>query len=454
MTHPHVNGGDVAPSPVDVALIDADVLRTSMRSRGIRWSRDLDRAAHALAKHVLTTVPREHVSICDVCGGDSDARDERCPYCGTEGYTIEPEPQTDVMVTPRRRRSEARRAPAPAPDPVQVTAPAPAPAQVDDPDPDDVLARMARSTEPTRPMPLGVPGVDDAIAGDLAPGSIVVLVGGPGSGKTALGCVAVRYRLQQGDRVVVVARDRDPRQWPRRLAALDGVSGTDAEIVAHLRASYPQLVVWSGSVERAFKLLGRGGTVAFDSLQTAKVDAPPSGPGDRERVEAVLGAIREGVTRTDALVLATSEQSRGATGLQAGRHSAGIEHAADALLTLQKDKQGRVCWSVEKTMKSMGTGTAGSFAIEAAGSLTDTTASEPGERTKATKKKPGKRRATNRPARTDAALDADVRAFVREHPGCSGHTIEINVPGKAGRIRDARDRVCVRRDDGGFYVAE
>jgi circadian clock protein KaiC len=54
----------------------------------------------------------------------------------------------------------------------------------------------------TAPLTTGVPGLDTVLGGGILPGSIVMLVGVPGSGKTILAQQIAHHRVSQGERVL------------------------------------------------------------------------------------------------------------------------------------------------------------------------------------------------------------------------------------------------------------
>jgi hypothetical protein len=298
---------------------------------------------------------------------------------------------------------------------------------------DDVLAMMANTSSPAHVMPLGI-GRLDAMMGDaLSRGSLVVLAGGPRAGKTAIGCWAVRTLLTAGERVVVLARDKNANQWPRRIAALDGVIDTDDAIANYVRTKYPLLTVTRASVERAIAILGPLGVLVIDSAQTMKVDSTPRGPSDREYVEEAIRHVVDDAIQSGALIIMLSEETRGASGLRAGRHTSSIEYAAIAYVSLTRDKQGRICWTLEKAPNA-NEGECGAMALADDGTITDATgATKVDDPPSKPKRKVGKRSPSNKPALSDAQMRTKVLDVIRRNDGILPTTVADTIPRNRSR---------------------
>lgn len=296
-------------------------------------------------------------------------------------------------------------------------------------DPYDVLAAMA-ARGAVQPMLTGLEVVDDAIGDWLVPGGMVTLVGGPGAGKSALLVAMASAWLGQGVRVVANVRDRRPEDFAVRLSAITGgpSSRTDGgAVAAHLRSALPSFKLLMGSIEHAASELGTGpGVLMVDSLQAGLTTRPLRGDSEGANVEGVLRAANE-ARALGALVIATSEQTRGASGV--GRHTAAIEHQADALIAMTPDDNGqRFHMQVRKPLG----GVSRWLTLDASGKLLDVTAPE--RRAPATVKR---RRADNAPARSEAEIAAAVAAFVREHPNASMRVAEREIEGRTDTIRAA-----------------
>ncbi len=63
-----------------------------------------------------------------------------------------------------------------------------------------------------RPVPTGIPGVDEIIGGGILPGSCVLIEGVPGAGKTTFGLQAIVNRARDGHRCLVVSFEQLPGQ--------------------------------------------------------------------------------------------------------------------------------------------------------------------------------------------------------------------------------------------------
>lgn len=293
----------------------------------------------------------------------------------------------------------------------------------------DVLARLA-SAPARESVTTGTPL--DALASDrIARGALVVVLGEPERGKTALALACAAHRLGAGDDVLVHAVDRDPLVAVRRLAVLLGAEPAD------LARRWPSLRVRDDDLARSVDMVS-GGLLVVDSIQTAAQHASTRGDAaPHERVEAVLGELRRAAL-TGALVVATCERAPSGD----ARHSHAVGYAADVLAVCERDNAGR--FSVEVT-KPFGRGLRW-YVLHAAGWPVDWTAESPAEQLArdvldAPKRRPGKRSADNRPPRTPEQIEHDVRRYLAERPDASQRRVVAHVEGRAAVVRDAVRRI-------------
>jgi KaiC/GvpD/RAD55 family RecA-like ATPase len=256
------------------------------------------------------------------------------------------------------------------------------------------LAERARRLAGRCPrLRTGWPTLDRATRGGLPLGTLVVLAGPPGVGKTGV-ALALIHRLvtAQGAIASVLASDEPADGLLTRLAQLegfdrtavedgyDGVRASLAEHVAHLPIDLLDADEDDAFIEDAAGQLARradgradGRPVLFvDSIQTSRQRTEAAGADPRARVDAVVRALKRArATAGGTLVLASSEASRGlynkspaeqTNALAAGKESSGIEYGATVLLVLTSTSDpGRVKVEIAKNR----TGTRGCFELVA-----------------------------------------------------------------------------------------
>lgn len=318
-------------------------------------------------------------------------------------------------------------------DPESPTDPEPEP---EGRDPNDVLALLA--SQPVRtPVTTGTP-LDDLAADHIGLRTVVVLLGDSESGKTATALASAATVLRAGGAVMVHVADRDSFAGAARLARLLGVEPGE------LADGWPSLRVRTGPIKKSVDMLatmpGPVRLLVCDSLQTAaedgelpvRVDAAP-----HERIAVVLRELRRGAD-AGALVIVTSEQAP--TG--DARLSHAVRYRSDVRAVCGADRQGRFNLEV---VKPRGRGRRW-YRLDDDGWLHDVTAAErPADQVAAlareATRRPGKRRASNAPARSEADIEADIRAYLADHPGASQRAVESWVTGRRETVRTVLRRV-------------
>ncbi len=186
---------------------------------------------------------------CDECGATSIRWVGRCPECQAWGTVAE----VGARVPPAR------------PGPVQAAA-----RPISELDPDDARAR-----------PTGVAELDRVLGGGLVPGSVVLLAGEPGVGKsTLLLDVARCYAATEGPPALIVTGEESPAQVrlrAERTGALHPAVYLAAEndlgaLLTHLDQVRPGLLV-------------------VDSVQTISTRSLDSGAGGVAQIRAVAAAL-------------------------------------------------------------------------------------------------------------------------------------------------------------------
>jgi DNA repair protein RadA/Sms len=226
---------------------------------------------------------RPAVFECTACGQRSGKWLGRCPGCG--GWnTFEAVPE------------EVRRSvPSAAVEPVPVT---------------------ATELEETPRAPTGIAGVDRVLGGGLVPGSVVLLAGEPGVGKSTLLLQIAALQAAAGP-VLYISAEESARQVAmraQRLGALhDAVlllpePGVEAA-VATARAARPCLVI-------------------VDSVQTMLSERVPAVPGTVTQVREVASQMVEYAKRSGPPVILVGHVTK--EGMVAGPKS--LEHLVDVVL--------------------------------------------------------------------------------------------------------------------------
>jgi DNA repair protein RadA/Sms len=180
------------------------------------------------------------------------------------------------------------------------------------------------SVVPARARPTGVGELDRVLGGGLVPGSVVLLAGEPGVGKsTLLLDVAQQWAAAGGDPALVISGEESVGQVrlrAERLGALHGglylAAETDlAAVLGQLDAVKPGLLV-------------------LDSVQTVTVDGVDGVPGGVTQVRAVASALVSVAKERGVSVVLVGHVTK--DGAVAGPRA--LEHLVDVVLHFEGDK--------------------------------------------------------------------------------------------------------------------
>jgi DNA repair protein RadA/Sms len=232
------------------------------------------------------------VHRCEDCGASAPQWAGQCPTCGAWNSLVE------EAVDP-----VGRAVPASAGEPALLVADVP--------------------TEERRPRPTGVEEVDRVLGGGLVPGSVTVLGGAPGMGKSTL-LLQVAASVARSGRTALYSSSEESRVQVRgRAERLDALV---AHLWLHAEASIDHLVA---ALDEQ-----RPDLVVVDSVQTAFDPEVTSAPGSLNQVRAVAQRlVREARARGCAVVLVGQVTKDG--------HLAGpkaLEHVVDTVLAFEGDK--------------------------------------------------------------------------------------------------------------------
>jgi DNA repair protein RadA/Sms len=245
------------------------------------------------------------VHVCSQCGHSSARWHGRCPGC--EAWNTLVEERAPAAASGGRGRAGGGAAAAvPAGKPVRLA---------------DV------STERVPRMLTGIGELDRVLGGGLVPGSLVLLGGSPGIGKSTLTNMALGNLAAAGRRTLYVSGEESAAQIrlraERLIAATAGaldvpvLAETDLDtILATLRAERPEVVV-------------------IDSVQTLHATDLTGAPGSVGQVREVAGRIMQ-VAKSDAIaVLLVGHVTK--EGALAGPRV--LEHLVDCVLQFEGERE-------------------------------------------------------------------------------------------------------------------
>ncbi|MEZ0394751.1 MAG: KaiC domain-containing protein [Desulfurococcaceae archaeon] len=212
----------------------------------------------------------------------------------------------------------------------------------------------------------GVPGFDEIVGGGIPKRNVVLLSGGPGTGKTIFGLQYLWNGLQAGEPGVYVALEEhpvqvrvnmkqfgwDPKQYEQdgKFAVVDAFTGGIGE--AAKRERY--VVRDTSNVDELIDVLRQAikdvdaQRVVVDSVSTLYLTKPVAARG----IVLALKKVLSGTGTTSILVSQVSVTERGFGG-------PGVEHAADGIVRMDLDEvQGElvrsiIVWKMRGTGHSM-----------------------------------------------------------------------------------------------------
>ena len=212
----------------------------------------------------------------------------------------------------------------------------------------------------------GIPGLDEILYGGIPRRNIVLLSGGPGTGKTIFGQQYVYYGLTQGESGIIVALEEHPVQirinmrqfgWDVRryedrglFAIVDAFTGGIGEAAKRERyvvRAIDDIPTFIDVVRDAIKELNAK-RVVVDSVTTLYITKPAIA----RSIVMTLKKVLSGLGCTSILISQVSVTERGFGG-------PGVEHAADGIIRLDLDevegelKRSMIIWKMRGTKHSM-----------------------------------------------------------------------------------------------------
>ena len=182
-------------------------------------------------------------------------------------------------------------------------------------------------TDPALPFPVGIDEVDRVLGGGLTPGSVTLLAGEPGIGKSTLTLQIAGSLAGAGGTVVLVAGEEAPSQVASRASRLGLVPAnllvvdecSVQSVVAVMRAERPQLLV-------------------VDSIQTCHDADLDSAQGSVTQVKAVAARLVAEAKRSGVSVLLIGHVTK--EGAIAGPRV--LEHVVDTVLSFDGERHGQL----------------------------------------------------------------------------------------------------------------
>lgn len=171
----------------------------------------------------------------------------------------------------------------------------------------------------------GIGELDRVLGGGLVPGSVVLVGGEPGVGKSTLLLQASHALLTRGATVIYVSGEESPQQLALRAERL-GLGATALEVAA------------TGELERLEDLVreNRPAVLVVDSIQTVRSAASESAPGTLSQVREAATRLTEAAKSSGTAVVLVGHVTK--EGQIAGPKA--TEHIVDAVLMFEGETSG------------------------------------------------------------------------------------------------------------------
>jgi DNA repair protein RadA/Sms len=260
---------------------------------------------------------RNTVHSCSQCGFQSAQWHGQCPGCEAWNTLIE-----EALPTPRERGGRRR---------AGGTAPAGVPARGAKVVP---LPLREVGTAPVSRMSTGIGELDRVLGGGLVPGSLVLLGGSPGIGKSTLTNMVLGHLQQAGHRTLYVSGEESAEQVRLRaerlvLSPANGRGADNAALQVPVLAETDLDVVLDTLAAHAPQ------ACVIDSVQTLRASELSGAPGSVGQVREVAARIMElAKSRGIAVILVGHVTKEGAL---AGPRV--LEHLVDCVLQFEGERE-------------------------------------------------------------------------------------------------------------------
>jgi len=240
------------------------------------------------------------VYVCSECGYETARWLGKCPECSSWNTLVE---QEAVSQAPAMAEKKLKRAPGVGSDPLRV-----------DDIPDEAMLR--RST--------GIGELDRVLGGGVVEGSLILVGGDPGIGKSTLLTQVSAHLASEGSRVLYVSGEESARQIKMRAKRL-GASSSELYVLPENDMTI---------VERQMERL-RPTLMVVDSIQTMYCPELASAPGSVSQVRESASLLMRSAKISGCAVFLVGHVTK--EGSIAGPRV--LEHMVDAVLYFEGDRQ-------------------------------------------------------------------------------------------------------------------
>ena len=238
--------------------------------------------------------------FCQSCGHEALSWSGRCAGCGEWNTLVEaPKPQTGPAGGGGRRKSKATAARKP-------------------------VALRDVSATPLARLQTGIAELDRVLGGGVVPGSLVLLGGSPGIGKSTLTGMALGNLVAGGHDVLYVSGEESAAQVRLRAARL----GEAALSVPVLAETSLEAVLATIAAERP-------AVTVIDSVQTLHAEGMSGAPGSVGQVREAAGAILDLAKREGTATILVGHVTK--DGSVAGPRV--LEHLVDCVLFFEGERE-------------------------------------------------------------------------------------------------------------------
>jgi DNA repair protein RadA/Sms len=255
-------------------------------------------------------MPRTTVHVCSQCAFQSAQWHGRCPECGQWNTLVE------ERLTPTRAQGARQgRQPAAGAGVGTGTGSRPVP-----------LPLCEVGAAPVRRMSTGIGELDRVLGGGLVPGSLVLLGGSPGIGKSTLTNMVLGHLQQAGHRTLYVSGEESAEQVRLRAERL---GPTNAALLVPVLAETDLDVVLDTLVAHAPQ------ACVIDSVQTLRAAELSGAPGSVGQVREVAARIMELAKAQGVAVILVGHVTK--EGALAGPRV--LEHLVDCVLQFEGERE-------------------------------------------------------------------------------------------------------------------